>query len=158
VLSEQPEARLWLLGEGEDRDVLTALANGLGIHPRVCLPGTLDDVRDALRAADIVVRPAHDSGTAAGLAEAMAAGSPIVATDLPGHRARIDHEVHGLVVPPSDPAALAKAICRLLADRPLATTLGLAAQGRAARHFSFEAMVSGHLELFGRLLERQKKG
>lgn len=160
VLAEHPESRLWLLGEGEDRDVLAALANGLGIHPRVCLPGTLDDTRDALRAADVVVRPAHDAGTTLGIVEAMAAGSPIVATDLPAHRLLIDHEIHGLLVPREEPAALARAISRLIADRPLAGSLGLAAQGRAAHELNAEAAIAAHLELFQQLIaspERQRR-
>ena len=63
----------------------------------------------------------------------MAAGLPVVASDIPGYREVVRHEVEGLLVPPRDPAALAAAIRQLLTDRGLARRLGEAGRGRAER-------------------------
>jgi len=68
------------------------------------------------------------------LLEAMAAGKPVVATDIPGYASVLTHEREGLLVPPRDPMALALALVRTLADRELRQRLGAAGIAQAARH------------------------
>jgi phosphatidylinositol alpha-mannosyltransferase len=64
----------------------------------------------------------------------MAAGRPVVATDIPGYREVVHHERDGLLVPPNDPAALAEALSRLLANPGLARALGERGRADAARY------------------------
>jgi len=92
------------------------------------LPGLLAD-------ADVAVLPAR-GGESFGivLLEAMAAGLPLVATDIPGYRAVARDEQEALLVAPDDPVALAGAVARLLDDAPLAARLRAAGSARAAEH------------------------
>jgi glycosyltransferase involved in cell wall biosynthesis len=86
------------------------------------------------------------------LLEAMAAGLPIVASDIPGNRAVVTDGQHGLLVKPGQPSELAAAINKLLDDRELANHYGSAARQRAAKNFSQQAMLEKHVKLFQSLL------
>ena len=74
------------------------------------------------------------------LVEAMAAGVPVIASDIPGYREVLRHEVDGLLVPPRQPGALAAAIRRVLTDPACAERLELAGRERASE-FSWERVV-----------------
>jgi len=87
------------------------------------------------------VLPSRAEGMSNALLEYMAAGRPIVATAVGGNTELVEHGVHALLVPPDDPGALARAIDRLLADRPLACRMGAAARRRARERFGRESMV-----------------
>ncbi|MGX1883363.1 glycosyltransferase [Streptomyces sp. NPDC055287] len=119
-----PGARLALVGDGPDRDRLTADA-----PPDVLFAGPSRDVRPWLRAADLVVLPSRWEGMALAPLEAMACGRPVVLSDVSGARESLPpgHEAHCLV-PPEDPAALGAALTALLIDPGLRESLGRAAQ------------------------------
>lgn len=119
-----PGARLVLVGDGPDRDRLTAQA------PRgVLFAGASRDVRPWLHAADVVVLPSRWEGMALAPLEAMACGRPVVLADVSGARESLPpgQEAHCLV-PPEDPAALGAALATLLSDPALRESLGRAAQ------------------------------
>jgi glycosyltransferase involved in cell wall biosynthesis len=126
--------------------------DALGLSGRVVLPGSFDNVDDVLAAADLFVLPSESEGLSHALLEAMAAGLPIVATDIPGNAVAIRDGVEGSLVRPRDSAALAAAIDKIFADPPRAAELGAAARHRAQECFSLERMVDAHLALFARLL------
>jgi len=141
LATEFPDLSLVVAGDGRDRhatDLLNEDARTrvrmLGSVPNVELPAYL-------AAADVFASPAtgHESFGIV-LVEALAAGVPVVASDIPGYREVIRAGVDGLLVPPSDAAALASAIRRVLAEPDLAS--GLAHAGRArAREFSWDVVV-----------------
>jgi glycosyltransferase involved in cell wall biosynthesis len=79
--------------------------------------------------------------------EAMAAGVPVVATDIPGNRTLITHEEHGLLVPPHRPDALRGAIERMLDEPGLAARLARNAHERVQRDFSLTQMAQRHLDV-----------
>ena len=90
------------------------------------------------------------------LVEAMAAGLPVVATDIPGYREIVRDGVEGLLVPPGDAGALRAAIARLLSDADLAATLG--ARGRArADGFSWERLLPRIEEIYERTSRRARR-
>ena len=82
----------------------------------------------------------------------MAAGLPVVASDIPGNSQAIRDGVEGQLVPPRDASALAAAIDTIFADPRRAAELGVAARQRVTERFSLDRMVDAHLELFERLL------
>lgn len=147
IAQRRPNARLWLIGEGPHREPLYDLIVNLGLHHQVFLPGAFDDVTELLAAADLYVLPSYEEGMSLSLLEAMAAGLPVIATDIPGNRLLIEHEQHGLLVPTHDPAALCSAIERLLDERHLASQLAATARTRVAAEFSIEQMAAQHLAL-----------
>jgi glycosyltransferase involved in cell wall biosynthesis len=86
VVRHDPTARLWLVGEGPERPKLVALIRELELNGSVVLTGAFDQVDDLLAAADLFVLPSLEEGMSLALLEAMAAGLPIVASDIPGAR------------------------------------------------------------------------
>jgi len=107
---------------------LHQLRDSLGLAQAVRLAGHLDDTTGELARASVYVQPARWEGVPLAVLEAMAAGVPVVATDVGGIRDVIAPDVNGLLVPPDDPAALALAIGSLLDDADRAARL--AAAGR----------------------------
>lgn len=135
AMSRLPRARLKLVGglsaEDPDAAALRTLAGDLGVLGRVQLIGFLPhaEVADALAGASVAVVPLPDNPMSRyftsplKLFEYMAAGLPIVASDLPALREVLRPDENALLVPPDDPEALAEAIGRLLADQALAERL-----------------------------------
>ena len=152
VLVSWPYGRLWLAGEGPHRATLAAQIDRLGLSSRVLLTGVFEQADDLLAAADLFVLPSYEEGMSLALLEAMAAGLPIVATNIPGNRELVDHGHHGLLVPPGRPEQLAEAILRILEEPSAAEAMGRAARDRAIARFSLDQMVDRHLDLFCELL------
>jgi glycosyltransferase involved in cell wall biosynthesis len=149
-------ARLWLVGDGPDRGRLVDLVHELQLRGKVVLPGLFSDPQALLAAADVFVLPSQQEGMSIAVLEAMAAGLPVVVSDIPGNRPLVEHEEHGLLVPYGDPHALARAIERLFAARQLARALGAAARSRVEREFSVGRSAEEHLELFTRLVRAER--
>ncbi|MFE9902508.1 glycosyltransferase [Streptomyces achromogenes] len=124
VLHTLPQARLALVGDGPDHEVLRRRA-----HPSVEFTGAVTDVVPWYRAADLVVLPSRWEGMALAPLEALGCARPVVLTDVDGARESLPQALapHCLV-PPSDSVALARAITALLSDPPLRVALGV--QGR----------------------------
>jgi len=148
VVVRRPDARLWLAGEGPFRRALEAQIVDLDLLGRVFLAGLFDSVEELLAAADLFVLPSREESPSLALLEAMAAGLPIVATDVPGTREPVTDGQHGLLVPGQDVDALSAAILRLLDAPELAARLGAAARDHAQTQFSLAQMADAHLKLF----------
>jgi glycosyltransferase involved in cell wall biosynthesis len=91
---------------------------------------------------DLFVLPSRSEAMPNGVIEAMAAGMPVIATDVGGIPELVAHGRTGLLVPPGDAAALATALLQLMAAPDRAAALGRAARAEVERRFSFETMVS----------------
>ncbi len=139
---------LVLAGEGGERTSIEERAARLGL--RVLLLGERDDVPALLAAADVAVLPSFEEGLSNAVLQAMAAGCPIVATDVGGNAEALGET--GLLVPPRDPAALAAAIASVLQDSESATRLATAARERARSMFSMDVMVERHIRLYESLI------
>jgi glycosyltransferase involved in cell wall biosynthesis len=120
----RPDWTLTILGDGEERPRLEALAEQLGIVPHVRLPGTVPDPTPFLRRADMFVLSSRYEGFPNALLEAMALGVPVVATDTSGPRRIVRNDVDGLLVPSDDVRALADAMAALMDDEPRRLRLG----------------------------------
>lgn len=152
VLEHFPTARLWLVGEGPQRAALAQRISEMELSGSVVLPGAFDSVDDLLVAADLFVLPSWEEGMSVSLLEAMAAGVPVVASDIPGNRALIQHGAEGLLVPTGDPERLAAAICESWQLPAEAATRAAAARLRVCEQYSVAKMAREHLELFARVL------
>jgi glycosyltransferase involved in cell wall biosynthesis len=120
ALVRRPDARLLILGEGEERTALTALVARLGLQDRVAMPGYVDDVATALHAADLFVLPSDYEGLPAVVLESMAANCPVIGTDcFPAARALLGTAEGCAIIERTDPASLAAQIeDHLLRPRP----------------------------------------
>lgn len=123
--ADHPDLRLYVVGDGPERDRCQALLP-TRLRSDVVFLGRVDDdeVPRVLASASVFVSPAR-GGESFGivLAEAMAAGAPLVASDLPGYRSVATDGVNARLVPPRDPGALAKAIGLMLANPAMAAAL-----------------------------------
>jgi len=141
LAKERPDAHLVVAGDGRDRDALERLSGQA--RRRVVHLGTVphEELPRYHAAADVFAAAATGQESfGIVLVEAMAAGVPVVATDIPGYREVIRDGVEGLLVPPDDPVALAAAIGRVLDEPDLAH--GLVDAGRErARTYSWSEVV-----------------
>lgn len=153
ALAQVPGARLALVGDGELRPELEQLASSLGIRERVHFLGRRPDVPGLLKLADVYVHSSHWEGFGIAAVEAMAAGVPVIASDVPGLSQVVDSA--GLLFPPGDAGCLAKHIRSLLASEPLRRRLAQAGQERA-RSFSIERSVEAYLNLYKSVLEESR--
>jgi rhamnosyl/mannosyltransferase len=141
------DGHLVLVGEGPLEPELRSLAGDLGISNRVTFTGRLaaSEMKPQFHAARVLALPSVTTAEAFGIVqiEAMAAGLPVVNTGLPTAVPQIArHEHEGLTVPPSDVAALAAALGRILDDPMLAERLGRAGQFRAQSEYSEQVYMS----------------
>jgi len=150
--SGNANVRYLLVGDGKDSERLKRLAEAKGLERQFVFIGRVADVAAPLAAADIYVLPSLSEGLSRALLEAMAMGLPPVATDVSGTRDVIPDESYGLVVPPSDPVALADALGKLVTDPDLRREMGGRARRRVLEHFSAERMALEYHELFQELL------
>lgn len=117
-------ARLVILGKGKLREDLISLAGSLGVGEDVDLPGFVDNPRSYMAGADVFVLSSGWEGFGNVLVEAMAAGTPVVATDCrSGPREILDDGAYGPLVPVADPSAMASAIVQMLEAPPAADRL-----------------------------------
>lgn len=133
-----PSIHLELAGDGPRRAELEALTDSLGIRARVTFTGLLDHAALLRRVAGWHAYAHASMGETMSIAimEAKACGLPIVASDAPGISPFFNDGKNGLLVPPSDPAAMAAALRRLAADAALCTRLGMAARQEAEERYS----------------------
>jgi phosphatidylinositol alpha-mannosyltransferase len=153
VLAEVPDAVLVVVGEGRDREALGLLTESA--RAKVDMRGALpnEQVPAYLAACEVFVSPAvGQESFGIVLVEAMAAGLPSVATDIPGYREVVTDGVEGLLVPPRDPEALAAGLVRVLTEPGLAARLGEAGRERA-RVFDWSLVVDRLEELYGRAIQ-----
>ena len=146
-------AHLLVVGVGPMSDEWQALAEELGLQEKVTFLGEAadPDLIALYQAADLFVLPSTNRAETWGAVqiEAMANSLPIICTELGTGTSYVNqHEVTGLVVPPSDPAALATAIQTLVANPALRQTLGQAGQRRAEEQFSVTAMLQNMLAFY----------
>lgn len=141
------EVRIWVAGEGPETAALRAKVGG---DDRVEWLGRIgdDELAARLRGADVFCAPSlHGESFGVILLEAMAAGTPIVATDLPGYRNVARPGEHALLVPPGDVHALADALNRVLSEPATVRALVDAGEQRAAQ-FSMAHLAERYAELY----------
>ena len=144
------------VGDGPDRVELEGLVDKLGLRGSVEFLGQRmrSDVLELLAETDILVAPSVPTsggkreGLPVVLIEAMAAGVPVVASHLSGIPELVENEVTGLTVPPGDPAAIADALTRLLADRPLRQRLARAGRERIETEYDLDRNAARLVGLF----------
>lgn len=161
ICTDLPGVRLWLVGEGPERESLRALAEQTGISSRVEFAGAMpqEELPALYRDAEAVVLPSRSEGMPLTLLEAGASGALFVATSIPGIPEIIEDGRTGFLSAPESPHALASAVCRALKTSPeeslrMRETL----QGTIRKRFSQAVVISNYLDLFEGLRTKPGSG
>jgi len=153
VVDRWPSARLWLIGDGPERQPLCDLIVARGRHHDTFMPGSFDELREVFLAADIYVAPRQQFGASISQLEALACGLPLVAADTPDNRDIMGNSQAGSLVPAGNPTAWAAAICRLFETPDEARSGSVAAQQLAQQKFSLERTTALQLRLIEQFRE-----
>jgi glycosyltransferase involved in cell wall biosynthesis len=148
VAREAPEARFLIVGEGELRETLEHQVRHLRLAGRVVLTGFRADALRVLKGLDLFVMSSITEGLGTSLLDAMAAGCPIVATRTGGIPEVVVDGETGLLVPPRDAPALARAILDLLADPGRRRRFADAGRARVRERFTADRMVEQTLAVY----------
>jgi glycosyltransferase involved in cell wall biosynthesis len=153
VAAPFPDLDLVLCGDGPLRNDLDALAQALGISERVRFLGVRRDVPAILKASTVFCLTSVSEAASLTVLEAMAAALPVVLTNVGGNPELVRDGVHGLLVPRSDPSAVATALTTLLNDSRYAARLASAAAQRVRHQFLLETTVARYYALYEELAE-----
>jgi len=152
LAARRPGLHVAVAGRGEEEPALRAQASAAGVADRFHLLGLRDDIGPLLRASDLFVHPSLAEGLPLAVLEAMLAGRPIVASAVGEIPTVLDHGKAGVLVPPGDPAALARGIEEVVASTPHALALGARAAARATSEYGIPRMADRYLALYADLL------
>ncbi len=160
LLEKHPDLVLLVAGDGPEAPALARQARANGLGESVRFLGVWSRVPDFMAALDVLALPSRWEGMPNVVLEAMAAGTPVVATDVGGTpelivSGEIDRPAAGetgLLAPPENHEALARALVALLDDESRAAAMGLAAGERVRANFAMERMVGRYQDLYLRLL------
>lgn len=153
-LEDRPGLFFVLVGEGSQREAIEESIRSLGLGDRFKLFGHLEDIRPVLAATDIVVSSSDTEGVPQSAAQAMAMELPVIHTEVGSVGELIEDGVTGLLVPPNDPTALARAITKFLDDPAWARECGRRGREHVVRHHSRERMIDRVLSVYERLMQR----
>jgi len=152
LLRERPDAYFVLAGDGSPA-FSKHEAEELGIADRVRFPGFVSDMPAALAAMDVVIcASTRGEGLTGSIREALAMARPVVSTDVAGNRELVRPGETGLLTPPRDPVALARAVCLLLSDRNEAAKFGAAGRKLVLELCTDEARATRVEQLYRELL------
>lgn len=152
VAAKRKDARLVLVGDGPKRTGVEAEIARCGVGPNVRLVGTRPDVARLLHAADLFLLTSISEGIPVTLIEAMAAGLPVVSTDVGGVAEVVADGETGLLAPSGDDETLTRAVLRLAGDAEFRERLGRAGHERATGVFSQSAMHAAYARCLEEML------
>jgi glycosyltransferase involved in cell wall biosynthesis len=155
VLSEYSDAKLFLVGDGDQRRPLEQHVKKLGIDDSVYFLGRISKERlcSLYKIADVYVQPSLYEPCAITILEAMSMGKPIVATSVGGNPELITDLAEGLLVEPKNSLQLANAIICLFSDSSLKRKLGINARKKVEKEFTWEKVAEKTLELYKKMLD-----
>ena len=151
ALSREPNAYLWIAGEGSQRRYLEKLAEKLGVKPRVRFLGWRNDVAALLACCDVFVCPSRHEPLGNVVLEAWAHRRPVVAAESQGPSNLINHLETGILVPIDNPISLSKALRMLIDDPELCSNMTDSGYETYLKHFSESVVVGKYVEFFERI-------
>lgn len=154
ILAVVPDVVLLVIGEGADEDVFRREAERLGVASHVIWKGRVEPevLPQYYHIMDVLAMPSHWEGFGLTAAEAMAAGTPVVGTDVPGLREVVEEGATGSLVPVEDANALAERLLHLLQNDSERQKLGLAGLDRVRRLFNVDVIGGRWLDAYASLL------
>ena len=152
IVGEFPSARFILVGDGTQRQQFEQAVRALSLAQRFLFVGQRNDIPEFLACCDVAVLPSKADGLPNAVLEYMAAGLPVVSSNVSGNSESIRDGVTGLLVPSQDATVLGEALLRLLRDSSLARRIGESGQAYVRQNFSFERPIEETDLLYSELL------
>jgi glycosyltransferase involved in cell wall biosynthesis len=156
IKAQVPKARLLIVGDGPERERLVSQTAALGLGDAVRFAGFRGDIPDLMAAADLFVLPSLDDVQPTVVMEAMASGAPIVATAVGSVPDMITDGVDGMLTPPGDVPALARAILALATDGPRCEQFGRSGRATVEARFSLDHNVAATSALYDRIIAKRR--
>ena len=136
IAGQYPETKLMIVGDGRERQHLLTLTRKLGVERQVLFTGQSNNVAGLLQELDFLVLPSLSESLSVVAREAMAAGKPVIASDVGGMYELIVHNENGLLVPSGNVSALSDAMEKLLNNHDLVNKMGKASKELIETKFS----------------------
>ena len=153
-----PQTRFAVVGDGPLRPLLEREALELGVGPLVTFLGVQRDIGAYVGSFDVAIQCSVDKeGCSNVILEAMALSKPVVATEVGGNAELVEPGVTGLLVPPQDPQALARAVVSLLEDPQRSQAMGERGSHAVRSRFSLEGMVKNYEVLYQEVLASKRR-
>ncbi len=152
ALKLEPRAHLSIIGDGPDRARLHALVDELGLGHRVTFLGWLEDIRPALRGANVYMSTSREDGFGLAVAEAMAEGLPVIATRAGGIPELVEQDRTGILVACGDVTAIAQAMGVFIDQPGLAIKFGQAGRARIEDQYSVDRFASAVAVIYHRFV------
>ncbi len=158
VARDAPDARFLIVGDGALRDDLEDRVASMGLSDVVELTGARDDIGVILSDIDVSVLTSLKEGCSNVVLESMAAGRPVVVTDVGGNRELVENGVTGYLVPAGDAAGIARHVLELLNDPDLRRRMGAAGRARVRSKFTVDRMVEDTVAFYLSVLNKRAAG
>lgn len=155
VLDSNPRACFLIVGKGPEEKNIKAYIEKLNLKDKVKIVGYREDIPQVLSALDIFVLSSVREGFSLAILEAMAAGKPVIATDVGGNKEAVVDGETGFIVPKKDPSSMASKILSLVCNPDLRAMMGENGCQRVAKKFSIENMVSETADLYIEILKKK---
>jgi glycosyltransferase involved in cell wall biosynthesis len=156
LLGAIPNLKLFFVGSGGDKKDLERQIQELGLAERVVFSGFRKDVPACMNAMDLVVHPSLSEAFCQVLIESMSVGKPLISTDVGGAKEVITNGETGILVPPEDAEAIAKAIKEVYFNQEFCQKMALAGQKSVRERFTIENMVNQQIECYENWLKEVK--
>lgn len=150
--------RLVFLGDGPDRDLAEKTARQLGVLDRVVFEGSVQNIEERLRQADLLLSTSSNESFGMSIAEAMASGLPVVAYRVGGIPEVIEDGIQGRLVGPGCFCEAARAVVQILSNPVLHRQLGKQARERIEQHFRSDLIARQYEELYQSVLNGKSQG
>jgi glycosyltransferase involved in cell wall biosynthesis len=155
VTARQPEARLWIVGDGPERERLYRQVGDLDQRFRVLIPGTFDCLDDLIQASDMLLVPSQHVVPPIALLHAQTAGLPVILAQSPMVEALVRNGETGFVYPLGDVKSLAAAVLQLIEQPAIGVQIGAAARAASATQPTPIDEAQGYVEIISRLAVRR---
>lgn len=157
IANEIPTVKLLIIGDGPTRKNLEEQADRGGLQNNILFLGMRGDVSNLLLLIDLFVLCSLSEGMPLALIEAMAAGKPIVATNVGGVSEIVRNGINGILVEPTNPAFLAKAILQILKNKDILRTMGENGREVFKQKFTLHKMIKSYEGVYSHAAGRSRK-